>query len=311
MVFSLLMALVLAFLIGWVSQRMGMCLVKACEQLLAGRPTLFVALTSCGLFGLMLAPLYRFSEVSLPLYSPGISYPLLVSGGLLFGVASVLNNGCSVGTLTRFASGNFNKLFTMIGWVLGIVLWYYLHMMPEQKTLLMPEISSRHYWLLIGVVALVLIFLVAVHGNKHLVLSSMLLGALTSALYTFEPLWTPSVFFYNLSQMFWMPGEGSLTGERMAVFGMLIVGMLSYTLHRRTFSYERFEWRAAVKHLLAGVLMGIGASMMLGGNDSQILLVFPTLTWVGVVPLGAIVVGILVGVAGRRLGLRVVSAGER
>jgi hypothetical protein len=30
-----------------------------------------------------------------------------------------------------------------------------------------------------------------------------------------------------------------------------------------------------------------------------------------VVPLGAIVVGILVGVAGRRLGLRVVSAGER
>jgi hypothetical protein len=62
---------------------------------------------------------------------------------------------------------------------------------------------------------------------------------------------------------------------------MLIVGMSSYTLHRRTFRYERFEWRAAATHLLAGVLMGIGASMMLGGNDSQILLVFPTLTWVG------------------------------
>lgn len=293
MVFSLLMALVLAFLIGWVSQRMGMCLVKASEQLLAGRPTLFVALTSCGLFGLMLAPLYRFSGVSLPLYSPGISYPLMIAGGLLFGVASVLNNGCSVGTLTKFASGSFNKLFTIVGWVLGIVLWYYLHMMPEEKTILMPEISSRHYWLLIGVVALVLIFLVAIHGNKHLVLSSMLLGALTSALYTFEPLWTPSVFFYNVSQMFWQ-ADMAISARRIAVFVMLLAGMLSFTLHRKTFRFEPFVPSKAGVHLMAGILMGIGASMMLGGNDSQILLVFPTLSVASSIPLLSIVTGILV-----------------
>ncbi|MDE1165442.1 MAG: YeeE/YedE thiosulfate transporter family protein [Pseudomonas sp.] len=293
MVFSLLMALALAFLIGWVSQRMGMCLVKACEQLLTGRPTLFVALTSCGLFGLLMAPLYRFSEASLPLYSPGISYPLLVSGGLLFGVASVLNNGCSVGTLTRFACGNFNKLFTMIGWVLGIVFWYYLHMMPEQKTILMPEITSRHYWLLIGVVALVLIFLVGIHGNKHLVFSSMLLGALTSALYTFEPLWTPSVFFYNVSQMFWQ-ADMAISARRIAVFVMLLAGMLSFTLYRKTFRFEAFTPSKAGVHLLAGILMGIGASMMLGGNDSQILLVFPTLGIASSLPLVSIATGILV-----------------
>jgi hypothetical protein len=46
--------------------------------------------------------------------------------------------------------------------------------------------------------------------------------------------------------------------------------------------------------------MGTGASMMLGGNDSQILLVFPTLTWVGAVPLVSIVLGILVGVGVKR-----------
>ncbi|MBK5549078.1 YeeE/YedE thiosulfate transporter family protein [Pseudomonas sp. 10S4] len=308
---SLLISLLLSFLIGWVSQRMGMCLVKAIGLLLNRRPTLFVSLIACGLFGLLLAPFYSLFGISQPLFIPEVGYLSLVAGGLLFGLASVLNDGCSVGTLTKLASGNLTKVFTILGWVLGIVLWHHLNMLPEHKTLQMPTITSGHYWLTLGILLAALLFLIRVHGDKHLVLSSMLLGALTSALYTFEPLWTPSVFFYNLSQMFWMPGEGSLTGERMAVFGMLIVGMLSYTLHRRTFSYERFEWRAAVKHLLAGVLMGIGASMMLGGNDSQILLVFPTLTWVGVVPLGAIVVGILVGVAGRRLGLRVVSAGER
>lgn len=308
---SLLVSLVLSFLIGWVSQRMGMCLVKAVGLMLSRRPTLFVSLIACGLFGLLLAPFYRLFGISQPLFIPDVGYLSLVGGGLLFGLASVLNDGCSVGTLTKLASGNFTKAFTIVGWVLGIVLWHHLNMLPEHKTLQMPTITSSHYWLTLGILLLTLLFLIRIHGDKHLVLSSMLLGALTSALYTFEPLWTPSVFFYNLSQMFWVPGAGSLTAERLAVFGMLLVGMLSYTLHRRTFSYERFEGRAAAKHLLAGVLMGIGASMMLGGNDSQILLVFPTLTWAGVVPLTGIVVGILLGVASRRFASRFVSAGER
>ena len=299
--FSLLISLLLAFLIGWVSQRMGMCLVNAIGLLLKRRPTLFVSLVSCGLFGLLLAPLYALSGVSQPLFIPEVGYLSLVGGGLLFGLASVLNDGCSVGTLTKLASGNLNKVFTILGWVLGIVLWHHLNMLPEHRALQMPMITSRHYWLLIGIVLLILLFLIRIHGDKHLVLSSLLLGALTSALYTFEPLWTPSVFFYDLSQLFRGAGDTSLTTPRVTVFAMLMLGMLCYTLHRRTFNYQRFAATTAARHLLAGVLMGTGASMMLGGNDSQILLVFPTLTWVGAVPLVSIVLGILVGVGVKRL----------
>ncbi|AHZ68736.1 hypothetical protein OU5_1657 [Pseudomonas mandelii JR-1] len=157
----------------------------------------------------------------------------------------------------------------------------------------MPEISSRHYWLLIGVVALVLIFLVAIHGNKHLVFSSMLLGALTSALYTFEPLWTPSVFFYNVSQLFWQ-ADMAISARRIAVFVMLLAGMLSFTVYGKMFRFEAFTPSKAGVHLLAGILMGIGASMMLGGNDSQILLVFPTLSVASSIPMVSIATGILV-----------------
>jgi hypothetical protein len=300
-VFSLPVSLLLAFLIGWVSQRMGMCLVNAMGLLLKRRPTLFVSLVSCGLFGLMLAPFYALFGVSQPLFIPEVGYLSLVGGGLLFGLASVLNDGCSVGTLTKLASGNLNKVFTILGWVLGIVLWHHLNMLTEHRALQMPMITSRHYWLVIGIVLLILLFLVRIHGDRHLVLSSLLLGALTSALYTFEPLWTPSVFFYDLSQPFRGSGDTSLTTPRVTVFAMLMLGMLCYTLHRRTFNYQRFAAMTAARHLLAGVLMGTGASMMLGGNDSQILLVFPTLTWVGAVPLVSIVLGILVGVGVRRV----------
>ncbi|MFY0731235.1 YeeE/YedE thiosulfate transporter family protein [Pseudomonas sp. NFX15] len=298
---SLVIALLLSFLIGWVSQRMGMCLVNAMGQLLKRRPTLFVSLVSCGLFGLLLAPFYAWFDVSQPLFIPEVGYLSLVGGGLLFGLASVLNDGCSVGTLTKLASGNLNKGFTILGWVLGIVLWHRLNMLTEHRVLQMPMITTGHYWLVIGIVLLILLFLIRIHGDKHLVLSSLLLGALTSALYTFEPLWTPSVFFYDLSHMFWASGESLLSSQRVAVFIMLLAGMLCYTLHRRTFSYQHFGLLTAGKHWLAGVLMGIGASMMLGGNDSQILLVFPTLTWVGAVPLVSIVLGILVGVGVRRV----------
>jgi hypothetical protein len=146
---------------------------------------------------------------------------------------------------------------------------------------------------LIGVVALVLIFLVAIHGNKHLVFSSMLLGALTSALYAFEPSWTPSVFFYNVSQMFWQ-ADMAISARRIAVFVMLLAGMLSFTLSRKKFRFEAFTPSKAGVHLLAGILMGIGASMMLGGNDSQILLVFPTLGVASSIPLVSIATGMLV-----------------
>ena len=296
---SLLISLLLAFLIGLVSQRMGMCLVNAVGQLLRRRPTLFVSLVSCGLFGLLLGPLYGLSGFSQPLFIPEVGYWSLVLGGLLFGVASVLNDGCSVGTLTKLASGHLAKMFTVIGWVLGIVLWHHLNMLTEHKIQQMAEISSHQYWLTIGIVLLVLVFLSQMHGDRRVVVSSLLLGALTSALYTFEPQWTPSVFIYDLSRMFWAMDEGALTVQRVAVFGMLLLGMLVYTLKRRTFCYQRLQWLPVVRHLLAGMLMGIGASMMLGGNDSQILLVFPTMTWVGAVPLAAIVLGVLVGVGGR------------
>jgi hypothetical protein len=59
------------------------------------------------------------------------------------------------------------------------------------------------------------------------------------------------------------------------------------------FRFEALTPSKAGVHLLAGILMGIGASMMLGGNDSQILLVFPTLSVVSSIPMVSIAIGIL------------------
>lgn len=51
-----------------------------------------------------------------------------------------------------------------------------------------------------------------------------------------------------------------------------------------------------VKHLLAGILMGVGAVMAQGGNDTQLLVSMPALSPHGFTAVAIIVLGIYVGV---------------
>ena len=80
---------------------------------------------------------------------------------------------------------------------------------------------------------------------------------------------------------------------RIGVFGVMLLGMFSFTLYRKTFDYQALNPGRGGQYLLAGIIMGASASMMIGGNDSQILLVFPTLTLTTTLPLASVCVGIV------------------
>lgn len=307
----MLIPLTLAFLIGWVSQRMGLCLVAAITMALYKRPTLFISLVSCGLFGLLLTPLYQVLGVSQPFYQPVAPYSHIILGGLLFGISSVLNDGCSVGTLTKLARGDLSKAFTIVGWVLGIVLWHHLNMDSTHKWPLSPSPTSGNYLLAFALVIASLMLLVRYQREKHFVGLSILLGLLTSALFTFEPQWAPSVLFYDVSQALWSPGEWHISQMRLGVFALLLLGMFSFTIYRKTFDFRAVNLLDSSRYLLAGILMGGGASMMLGGNDSQILLVFPTLHLQTTLPLLSICVGIVLSLQAKKYLARYRKANTR
>ncbi|MFI8483297.1 YeeE/YedE thiosulfate transporter family protein [Pseudomonas sp. NPDC078700] len=292
----MLITLTLAFMIGWISQRMGLCLVAAITMAMHKRPTLFVALASCGLFGLLLTPLYQSIGVSQPFYQPIAPYPHIILGGLLFGISSVVNDGCSVGTLTKLARGNLSKAFTIIGWVIGILLWHQFNMDKTEKLRLTPSPSSFNYLLAIGLVIGSLLLLIRFQREKHFVGYGILLGLLTSALYTFEPNWTPSLLFYDLAKAVWVPGQWHISSARIGVFALMLIGMYSFTLVRKTFDYRAINLRDSCRYLAAGILMGGGASMMLGGNDAQILLVLPNLHLVTTLPLLSVCIGVVLSI---------------
>ncbi|WP_082627179.1 YeeE/YedE thiosulfate transporter family protein [Colwellia sp. TT2012] len=53
-------------------------------------------------------------------------------------------------------------------------------------------------------------------------------------------------------------------------------------------------------HFVAGVFMGLGASLSMGGNDSQLLLALPAFSPAGFVAVSAMLVGIAIGLKGQR-----------
>ena len=75
----------------------------------------------------------------------------------------------------------------------------------------------------------------------------------------------------------------------------LICGMVTAALYTRSFKLELSSWQVYSKHLFAGILMGIGAVIAGGGNDSQLLLALPSFSPAGITTIVAILVGIYLG----------------
>ena len=75
----------------------------------------------------------------------------------------------------------------------------------------------------------------------------------------------------------------------------LVGGMILAALWTHSFKLEVSDWRSYSRHLFAGILMGIGAAIASGGNDSQLLLALPALSPAAGVTVASMLVGIYIG----------------
>jgi hypothetical protein len=62
----------------------------------------------------------------------------------------------------------------------------------------------------------------------------------------------------------------------------------------RSFAFESAKFTRMLRHWGAGILMGIGAAVAGGGNDSQLLLSLPALSLAGLLTIVSILLGIYV-----------------
>jgi len=297
---KLTLLLSVAVIIGYLAQRTGLCMIRGVTEFRAGKPTLLLAMLSCGFCVWLYAPVAAVVGIDIPYirYDWHIVFAL---GGLIFGLGTSANGGCSVSTMSRLARGDLHMIATVTGWVVGWCLWlswpFAYGRVTQLDTVSLPMI----------VVGFVIWLGVAYWAIRHssasrrLWLTIMVIGLLAGLMFLLQPKWPPSDLVQHLaSATLHKQADAWPSTDRYLILLALLTGMLVAAWITRRFVWQRIYLQRMVLHLLAGTAMGLGASMAMGGNDTQLLLALPAASPAAMLAVVGMLTGIYIGIVMRQ-----------
>lgn len=286
--------LLLVCIIGYLAQFIGLCMVRGVNELKKGKPEFLIAILFSGVLSWVAMVFTSFTDIPTNLKSFEVNVWFAL-GGLLFGFGTAFNQGCGVSTLGKLSRGDSKMIFTILGWLFGwSILAKWNPPINHNKFIISSDIT-------IGILITLSIALMvwAFFGDKErrkLWLTMMAIGLIGGFVFLFDPKWPPSGLLHKISHAMansesnlWPPKDSYL------LFIALLIGMLSANLYTKKFEVIKSGWKGWAIHITAGTLMGIGASLALGGNDTQLLLALPTFSPAGVIAVFSMLVGIWVG----------------
>jgi uncharacterized membrane protein YedE/YeeE len=291
---SLTLTLLLVFIIGYLAQFIGLCMVRGVNEFKKGEPEFLLAILFSGVLS-WVAMLFT-SFVDIPSNFKTFEINIWVAiGGLLFGFGTAFNQGCGVSTLGKLTRGDSKMIFTIVGWLIGwTILANWNPSISHNKFIISPGITIV---ILIALsVALLVWAFIGDKERRRLWLTMMAIGLIGGFVFLFDPKWPPSGLLYKISNAI-ANTENSLwpLKESYFLFIALLTGMLSAAFYTKKFEIIKSTWKEWSLHLTAGTFMGIGASLALGGNDTQLLLALPVLSPAGAVAVLSMLVGIWSG----------------
>ncbi|UTW11875.1 YeeE/YedE thiosulfate transporter family protein [Marinobacterium rhizophilum] len=287
-------AVLLVVILGYMTQTTGLCMVRGVREWSQGRPEVMLSILCCGVLVWAVAVASRHLGTGIPflVFEPG---PWFAVGGLLFGLGTALNQGCSISTLSRLASGELQMLTTPLGWVAG---WCSLaYWQPNLEVTMLPGPGPGVFALLAAITCALALW--ALLGNplrRNLWLGMMGIGLLSGILYLYEPGWSPSGLLQDQVAALMDP-DGRQT-PRLARYALVLALLFGMSVAARRLN--KLQLRPAgtgplLLHFIAGTLMGIGAALAMGGNDSQLLLALPAFSPAGFLTVACILAGIRLG----------------
>jgi uncharacterized membrane protein YedE/YeeE len=321
----------LALLMGFVADRTHLCSVHAVKEVLLERRAslllsfvktiLWVLATSLLLEWLLATPsaLTRSFQLS----------PIALLGGLLFGFGSVLNDGCSLHTLTRLGRGNLGMVVSIIGLIIGAIISKALFLQapalmpvlvdnaagidPAYREILMWVLAT---WALVEALRLLRRFnfrdcrrtiMAAEYGLSP---AAAVLGIANGVLFVVAGTW---MYTYTLIQ-----GSSNILFTDTALYRPVpallwwlllayLAGIVASAISHRSLDVTiqpRLSW---LRYFSGGILMGFGASMVPGGNDVLLLNSIPGLSAHAIPAYLAMLAGIGIALLIRR---RYAAAGQ-
>lgn len=287
-----LSSIALAALLGFASHRASICTVRAVAELVStghGHILLSIAKSILWVLAITIPLMWLMPEARRDQTEWALSALTLVGGGI-YGTGAAINGGCAFSTLNQLADGKLRMLGALFGFCLGVVI---VVAFAQSGHLSLPsptELDSASRFLLSLAIAAGLAFWCAYevrrlwitrpHGAKftdlllferyRLSTAAALMGMSNAMLYLIYGSWSYTGTLQQGIESLFSIGDRPWS-IRWILFAAILGGMIVSTLQRRSF---HLAWRPSLtwlRNFVGGTLMGVGAVLIPGGNDTLVL----------------------------------------
>ncbi|KAB2846489.1 MAG: hypothetical protein F9K44_15265 [Hyphomicrobiaceae bacterium] len=294
----------LAFVAGFACRKGSICAVLAARELVSeGRSRRMISfLTGSLAAALVTIPLAWTFPGSVEL-APSFQLTWWVLlGGAIFGTGALINGGCAFGTLVQIAGGNLSFLAIVPGIAMGYVLAAAIpghEPRAAEPILALAKPGMAAFVAFATLLAIATALAVLTLRDREISGAAMkrwlrspdwrpgeatlVMGAVAGFLYAFAGKWTYIDFLSGVS----VPASGGLTAMAAAGCAALVSGAVAAALVSGKFKLRGPTPGQGLRSLIGGVLFGIGASFVPGGNDTMVLHLLPALTLHGIAAYGA------------------------
>ena len=286
--------LLFAGIMGYLAQSIRMCMVRGVNESRAGRPTLILAILFSGVWLWIAILIADRSGIELEThrYMPNMLFAL---GGFVFGIGCAVNRSCGLSTMAELSRANLHMLATLAGWYLGWQAWLAMSD-GNQATPLSSTPTTVTMSLLVVSLPLGVWAILRPAKIRKIWLRSMAFGLLGVLLLLIERRWFPIAVVVDSGYLLSGRSMPVLTVlYRLALLAMLMLGMGIAAWHMQRFGWQRLHVAHVARNLFAGVIMGVGASMALGGNLVQLFLAFPAASSAGLLAIVMMLLGVWTG----------------
>lgn len=280
--------------LGYLAQKTGLCMVRGVNEWKAGNKEFLFSILFSGVLVWVGAYFSYLADLKFNVITYSLSVWFIL-GGAIFGLGTALNKSCGVSTLSRLTRGDSRMFSTILGWLVG---WLIIAQLSIHTEIIRSPSPGEVYYppLIIVTLAITVWALIGNRKRKSLWFGMMGIGFLSSFIYLYEPKWPPSALLYQISRALLTDKVNSWPSlEQYILFIALLLGMFLAAWRTKSFIFVPSSLKHWVEHLFAGTLMGIGASLAMGGNSVQLLLALPIFSPAGFGAIGGMLLGIWIG----------------
>lgn len=318
------LSLSFAMLIGFAAHRASLCTVRAVAEIMSsGTAWMLASLLKAAAWAAAIAGalmlIYPAAAAPIQERTP---HAIALGGAFVFGIGAAINGGCSLSTLQQLADGDLSMLATLAAFVCGVLaanefashlggsaLGQATSFWQGGHALVLPLLLLLWLWVLLETVRLWRSPAAAAGFRDRLLapayrLSSAaaLLGIAGGLLYGLQGAWSYSNFL-RAEAVSWQGDAPAPSALHALLVIAMLAGMLASSWQRRSFTLGP-HWRQWPRRVAGGVLMGAGAALLPGGNDTLLLASVPTASIWALASYCALIAGVATTLFAMRMTMR-------